>query len=98
MSNVDIHNILIRPVVSEKSYGLMDSRVYTFEVEPHATKVEIAQAVHRMFDVRVRKVNTLIRKGEMKRNRRTGKTSRSSDRKIAYVTLAEGNSIEIMQR
>ena len=68
----DPHEIIIRPVVSEKSYGLIDANVYTFVVAPSATKIEIRQAVEAIWPGRkVVKVNTLNRKGKSKRGRRT---------------------------
>ena len=98
MSVLDEYSVLRRPVVSEKSYGLMDSGVYTFEVEPRATKIDIQRSVERLFDVKVAKVNTLVRKGKSRRNRKTGLVSRESDRKLAYVTLRDGFQIELLQK
>ena len=69
----DAMAVLIRPVVSEKSYGLMDQNVYVFIVDPGATKIDVRHAVEQAFGVRVAKVNTLTRKGKSLRNRRTGK-------------------------
>ena len=68
----DPRDIIIRPVVSEKSYAALDANVYTFVVAPDANKIEIRNAVEEIFGVRVAKVNTLNRKGKRKRNRRTG--------------------------
>jgi large subunit ribosomal protein L23 len=92
---VNPHDIIIAPVVSEKSYGLIEQNVYTFKVHPSANKVEIAKAVEAVFpDVRVAKVNTLNRNGKRKRNRKTGQYGQRPDTKRAFVTLAEG-SIEM---
>ena len=66
----DPHNVLIRPVVSEKSYTLMDNNVYVFVVDPSATKIDVRHAVEQAFNVRVDSVNTLNRKGKTKRNRK----------------------------
>ena len=66
----DPHNVLIRPVVSEKSYTLMDNNVYVFVVDPSATKIDVRHAVEQAFNVRVDNVNTLNRKGKTKRNRK----------------------------
>ena len=63
----DPHNVLIRPVVSEKSYALMDNNVYVFVVDPSATKIDVRRAVEEAFNVRVDNVNTLNRKGKTKR-------------------------------
>ena len=62
--------VLLRPVISEKSYGLMDEGAYVFVVDPRASKLEIRQAVEEAFTVRVKSVNTLNRKGKRKRNRK----------------------------
>ena len=67
----DAMSVLIRPVVSEKSYALMDRSVYVFIVDPRATKIEVRHAVEQAFGVRVTNVNTLNRKGKATRNRRT---------------------------
>jgi large subunit ribosomal protein L23 len=95
MSTRDPRDVIIRPVVSEKSYALYDGNVYTFVVAPDANKVEIRQAIEAIFDVRVTNVNTLNRDGKRKRNRRTGTFGRRPDQKRAIVTLAEGDRIEI---
>ena len=88
-------DIIIRPVVSEKSYAAFDGNVYTFVVAPDANKIEIKDAVERIFSVRVTNVNTLTRKGKRKRNRRTGGFGKRPDSKRAVVSLAEGDRIEI---
>ena len=94
----DPRDVIQRPVVSEKSYGLLDANVYTFIVHADASKPEIRDAVQSIFEVKVDKVNTLNRKGKRKRNRKTGKFGRRPDTKRALVTLAEGNSIELFER
>ena len=93
----DPRSIIIRPVVSEKSYGLLDDGVYTFVVDPRATKIEIAGAVESIFNVRVAKVNTLNRKGKRKRNRRSMTFGRRPDTKRAIVTLASGGRIDLFE-
>lgn len=93
----DLHDIVLAPVVSEKSYGLIDGNVYTFIVAPDANKIEIRQAVEAIFEVKVANVNTLVRKGKRRRNRRTGKFSSQPDQKRALVTLAPGHSIELFE-
>ncbi len=93
----DHRDVLIRPVVSEKSYGLLEENVYTFEVAKSASKPEIRDAVESIFDVSVLKVNTLNRKGKRKRNRRTGGFGTKSGQKRALVTLAEGDSIDLFE-
>ena len=86
-------DILLRPVVSEKSYGLLDEGKYTFIVAPDANKTQIKQAVEEVFRVKVTGVNTLNRQGKRRRTR-TGWGKRA-DTKRAIVTLAEGDRIDI---
>lgn len=93
----DPRDVVIAPVVSEKSYGLLDANVYTFTVHPSASKPEIRDAVEAIFGVRVQKVNTLNRKGKRKRNRRTGTFGARPDTKRAIVTLVEGDSIDLFE-
>ncbi len=90
-------DIILRPVVSEKSYGLLDSGVYTFIVDPDASKIEIREAVEEIFNVRVTKVNTLNRKGKRKRNRRQFTFGKRADTKRAIVTLAPGARIDLFE-
>ena len=93
----DPRDVIIRPVVSEKSYGLLDRGVYTFVVAPGSNKTEIRHAVESVFGVQVVKVNTLNRKGKRKRNRRQASFGRRSDTKRAIVTLAEGQEISLFE-
>lgn len=93
----DPHDVIIAPVVSEKSYGLIEDNVYTFKVHPDASKPEIRDAVQAIFDVTVLKVNTANRKGKKVRNRRSFTFGSRPDTKRAYVTLAEGDSIELFE-
>ncbi len=93
----DPRDVVVAPVVSEKSYALLDRGVYTFTVHADASKPEIHDAVERIFSVKVVKVNTLNRKGKATRNRRTGVAGRKPDTKRAIVTLAEGSSIDLFQ-
>ena len=96
MSSVKIRNprdILLAPVVSEKSYGLLDENKYTFLVAPDANKTEIKIAVESIFKVRVTEVNTLNRPGK-KRRTRYGSGKRP-DTKRAIVTVAPGERIDI---
>ena len=91
----DVRQVIIEPIVSEKSYALLEDGVYTFRVHPSASKPEIADAVQKIFGVTVTKVNTLNRNGKRRRNRRTGTFGQRPDTKRAFVTLAEGDSIEL---
>ncbi len=91
--NRDPRNVLLRPIISEKSYGLLDENKYTFLVRPDANKTEIKIAVERVWNVRVTGVNTLNRAGKRKRSRTT--FGRRNDSKHAIVSLAEGDRIDI---
>ena len=91
----DPRDIIVRPVVSEKSYASFDANVYTFVVAPDANKIEIRKAVEAIFNVRVTNVNTINRKGKRKRNRRSGTWSARPDQRRALVSLADGDRIEI---
>jgi large subunit ribosomal protein L23 len=91
----DARDIILRPVVSEKSYALLDQGVYTFIVDPDATKPQIRRAVEEIFQVTVVNVNTLNRKGKRKRHRRRPMFGRRPDTKRAIVTLAEGQRIPL---
>ena len=94
----DPRDVIIRPIVSEKSYALLDHGVYTFVVAPDANKVEIRQAVEEIFGVRVIKVNTVNRKGKRKLNRRRRTWGSRPDTKRAIVTLHADDSIELFER
>jgi len=93
----DPRDIILAPIVSEKSYGLLEGNVYTFKVHPSASKPEISDAVQAIFGVRVLKVNTLNRKGKRKRNRRTFTYGKRPDTKRAIVTLYEGDRIDLFE-
>ena len=86
----DPRDIIIAPVVSEKSYELIESGVYTFQVHPSASKPEIRDAVESIWGVEVLKVNTLNRNGKRKRTRGTNRIGTRPDTKRAIVTLAAG--------
>jgi large subunit ribosomal protein L23 len=89
----DPRDVLLAPVVSEKSYSLLDEGKYTFIVDPNANKTEIKIAVEAVFNVKVTAVNTINRKGKARRTR-FGMGKRK-DTKRAVVTLAEGDTIDI---
>lgn len=93
----DPRDVILRPVVSEKSYALMEHDVYTFVVAPGSNKIEIRQAVERIFGVEVVAVRTLNRKGKRKRSRRSATFGRRPDTKRAMVTLAAGQSIPLFE-
>jgi len=93
MNQERLMNILLAPVVSEKSSRLADaSRQFVFKVMKNATKPEVKKAVELMFDVKVDNVQTTNMRGKVKAHGRT--TGRRSDWKKAYVTLSEGHDID----
>jgi len=89
----DHRDILIAPVVSEKSYNLLDDNKYTFIVHPDANKTEIKIAVEKVFGVKVTAVNTQNRKGKVRRTRNG--VGKRKDIKRAIVSIAAGQSIDI---
>jgi len=91
--SADIRDVLLAPVISEKSYGLLDANKYTFLVRPDANKTQIKIAVETAFNVRVIDVNTANRQGKRKRTR--AGFGRRNDTKRAIVSLAEGNRIDL---
>jgi large subunit ribosomal protein L23 len=93
----DPRDVIIEPVVSEKSYALMEAGVYTFVVNPDANRIEIRNAVEEIFGVRVAKVNTLNRRGKRKRNRKSFSFGARSNTKRAIVTLAGGDRIDLFE-
>jgi len=93
----DPRDIILKPVVSEKSYALIEQGVYTFEVHPSATKPEIHDAVEAIWGVKVAGVNTMNRKGKVRRSRGTNRLGSRKDTKRALVTLAAGNEIPLFE-
>jgi large subunit ribosomal protein L23 len=91
----DPRDVILRPVISEKTYGLIDENKYTFVVDPRAHKTEIKQAVEAIFDVKVVSVNTMNRVG--KRKRRGLIVGKRPDTKRAIVTVAAGDEIELFE-
>jgi len=89
------HDVLVKPLVSEKSMGLMEENKYSFEVNRDANKIEIKHAVQELFKVSVVGVTTMTVKGKIKRQ---GKYSgKRPDRKKAIVTLKPGDKIEVFE-
>ena len=88
-------DVIIRPVVSEKSYAGIEVNTYTFLVDKRSNKTEIKEAIQQIWNVQVTSVRTLNRKGKVKRRRYT--TGKRADEKRAIVTLAEGDHIEIFE-
>ncbi len=90
--NKDPRDVIIKPIVSEKSYNLIDNGKYTFEVDPTSNKTEIKQAVEAIFNVKVASVNTLNRVGKTRRTKFG--LGKRKDTKRAIITLKSG-SIDI---
>jgi len=89
----DIHDVILRPVISEKSYEMLDENKYTFIVDRNANKTHIKQAVEKIFEVKVLSVNTMNRRGKVKR--RGLIQGKRPDTKRAIVTVAPGDRIEL---
>jgi large subunit ribosomal protein L23 len=92
----DPRDVILAPVISEKSYSLLDENAYTFRVHPNANKTEIRRAVEQIWGVKVLNVNTINRKGKTKRFRFVA--GKRPDTKRAIVKLAEGDKIEIFEQ
>ena len=88
-------DVIIRPVVSEKSYAGLEANRYTFLVHPDSNKTEIKEAIQKIWNVHVLNVNTLKRRGKVKRQRFV--EGKRADQKRAVVTLAQGDQIEIFE-
>ena len=93
MNSERMYDVVLRPVVTEKSTQGAENNQVTFRVARGATKPEIKQAVEGLFGVTVTKVNTLNQRGKVKRFR--GRLGKRSDYKKAIVTLSEGDSIDV---
>jgi large subunit ribosomal protein L23 len=89
----DPRDVLLKPVISEKSYGLLDENKYTFLVRPDANKTQIKIAVEQVFNVKVTSVNTINREGKRKRTR-FGNGKRKNTKR-AIVSVAAGDRIDI---
>ena len=89
----DPRDVILSPVVSEKSYGLIDQGKYTFEVDPRSNKTEIKIAVEQIFGVKVESVNTINRKGKTRRTRFG--LGKRKDVKRAVITVGAGEAIDI---
>ena len=87
------YDIIVSPVITEKATNLTEQNKVVFRVAPKATKPQIKEAVERLFDVKVKSVNTLVTKGKVKMFR--GMRGQRSDVKKAVVTLEEGQTIDI---
>lgn len=93
MNRLAMYDVILAPVVTEKSNRVSEHNQVVFKVRMDATKPEIKAAVEGLFNVKVKAVNTLVQKGKAKRFR--GRVGYRSDAKKAIVTLAEGQSIDV---
>jgi large subunit ribosomal protein L23 len=93
MSDIRNYDVILSPAITEKATMAAESDQVIFNVARNANKIEIKQAVEKLFGVKVKAVNTILRKGKVKRFR--GHLGRQSDVKKAIVTLAEGQSIDV---
>ncbi|MFA7638038.1 MAG: 50S ribosomal protein L23 [Parvibaculum sp.] len=91
--NERYYDIIVSPVITEKATMASEANQVIFKVAPDATKPQVKEAVEKLFDVKVKAVNTLIRKGKTKRFR--GIAGRQTSFKKAIVTLEEGHSIDV---
>ena len=91
--NAHLYDIILSPVITEKATMASEANQVIFKVAPKATKPQVKEEVDKLFDVKVKAVNTLNRKGKTKRFR--GIAGRQSDFKKAIVTLEDGHSIDV---
>jgi large subunit ribosomal protein L23 len=87
------YDVILSPIITEKATNASERNQVMFRVAPHATKPQIKEAVEKLFDVKVKSVNTLIRKGKVRTFR--GRRGELSDVKNAVVTLEEGHRIDV---
>ena len=92
-SDPRLYDVIIAPVITEKSTMASERNQVIFKVAPTATKPQIKEAVEKLFDVKVKAVNTLVRKGKFKAFR--GRPGQQQDLKKAIVTLEEGHRIDV---
>ena len=93
MTDLRHYDVIVSPVITEKATLAAENDAVVFNVARQATKIEIKEAVEALFSVKVKSVNTLVRKGKLKRFR--GRLGRQSDVKKAYVRLEDGQSIDV---
>ncbi len=93
MNEAELYDVIVQPIITEKATVLSEHSQVVFKVRRSATKPQIQEAVERLFNVKVKAVNTLNRKGKKKRFR--GRPGQQSDVKKAIVTLMEGHSIDV---
>lgn len=93
MRQADLYDVIVAPVITEKSTGVSEHNQVIFKVADTATKPAIKEAVEKLFNVKVKAVNTLNRKGKVKRFK--GIKGKQNDRKHAVVTLEDGHTIDV---
>ena len=93
MTDLSHYDVIVSPIITEKATMVSENNQVVFRVAPKATKPEIKAAVEALFGVKVTAINTLVRKGKVKRFK--GRVGRQSDIKKAIVTLAAGQSIDV---
>jgi large subunit ribosomal protein L23 len=93
MNEADLYDVILAPVITEKATIASENNQVVFKVRRTATKPQIQEAVERLFNVKVKAVNTLIRAGKTKRFR--GIAGKQNDMKKAIVTLEDGHSIDV---
>jgi large subunit ribosomal protein L23 len=96
MSGLSVYDVILSPVITEKSTAASEANQVVFKVRRDATKPEIKKAIEQLFKVKVLAVNTIVRKGKQKRFR--GIKGRQQDVKRAVVKLAEGDKIDVTTR
>ena len=93
MSDIRNYDVIVSPVITEKATMAAEANQVVFNVSRDASKPEIKRAVEQLFGVKVTAVNTVLRKGKVKRFR--GHLGKQGDKKLAFVTLADGQSIDV---
>ena len=93
MSDIRNYDVIVSPVITEKATMAAEANQVVFSVSRDASKPEIKRAVEQLFGVKVTAVNTVLRKGKVKRFR--GHLGKQGDKKLAFVTLADGQSIDV---
>ena len=93
MSDIRNYDVIVSPVITEKATLAAEANQVVFNVARDASKPDIKRAVEQLFGVKVAAVNTVLRKGKVKRFR--GHLGKQNDKKLAFVTLAEGQSIDV---
>lgn len=97
--DLTVYDIILGPVITEKAYQLnRDLKQLVLKVHPHANKPLVKEALEKLFDVKVKAVNISIRKGKNRKVGKSKRTTQGSSTKIAFVTLAEGYSLDLLDQ